>query len=235
MREFGTEEDLNNADLSNASNNEDNSEPDFAEYVLDIETFLLDNSIEIDWTAENYGKLFTIWGHQDLDRTNMESVYNTIASVFARNVDQKANFILENLFDVITNVDTYLEILNKRMTAFGIDSDKLFQINEMNRNQLLDLDPVYDFIFTLFENFEFQKKLNVFIKNNNSASIGWYKENLADKGAKDWIHQAMPINACSELINFFNAEVMTTFRDFGHEWNMPFVMNLLNCIRYMII
>ena len=228
LSEYGTGIDLDNADSS-----KDSSETQIIidEYILDIKTFILDNSIEIDWTMEVYGKLFTFWGFEDLDRTNVGAVYTSIAAEFARNIDQKNNFSIENLFDIIINVETYVSFLNQRMTAFGLDSNNLSQLNEKNRYRVLDLGAVYDFIFELFENSEFQTKMKVIFADNKSSTYAWYNENLGGEGAKEWLKQAMPINACLELINFVETFVMTAFSSFDPKLSAAYVMNLIHCIR----
>ena len=230
LNEYGTTIDLDNADSSKDDNIVE-TQLILAEYILDITTFILDNSIEIDWTMDDYGKLFAFWGSGDLDRTNVGAVYTSIATELARNIDQKNNFSVENLFDIIINVETYISFLNQRMTAFGLDSDNLFQLSEKNRNKVLDMDAVYDFIFELFENSEFQKKINVIFADNKSSTYAWYNENLDGEGAKEWIKQAMPINACLELINFVETFVMTAFSNFDPKLSAAFVINLIYCIR----
>ena len=228
LSEYGTATDLDNADSS-----KDIIEKQIIidEYILDIKTFMLDNSIEIDWTMEDYGKLFTFWGFEDLDRTNVGAVFTSIAAEFARNIDQKNTFSIENLFDIIINVETYISFLNQRMTAFSLDSADVSQLSETNRNRVLNLVAVYDFIFELFENSEFQKKMNVIFVDNKSSTYAWYNANLDGEGAKEWIKQAMPINACLELINFVETFVMTVFSSFDPKLSAAYVMNLIYCIR----
>ena len=260
MQEFGLEKNLNNADSESESdidtqnetitaeiNNEDVSEL-ITEYVLDIETYILDNSIEIDWTNENFEKLFMLWGFEDLDRNNVGSVYNTIANAFVWNINQQSGLTFENFFDIFINVDDFISLVNKRMAAFGFDPDNLLQVDaflngsestsENNRKKLLDFGSVYHYMFQFFKDIEFQDKL-AFLVNQYGSSVGnedttiikWYNDNLANGGAEEWIQQAKPINAFLELLEFFNNAILTELENSGVEWSAAFAMNFIHCIR----
>ena len=213
-----------------------------AEYVVAIGEFIAKNEIVIDWNTEDFGKLFMVWGFQEVDLTNVESVYNAIANAWAWNVSMKTGVTLEMFFDIFINVEDYMEFIRLRLNAFGIDADDTFEVaafisDEKNQNKLLDFKGVDNFVFGFFKDPEFVNKLNVFTAGNDvTADFGegwslanWFSANLENWGQEGWTYPS--ITAMNELLEFFDTYVMKNSGLVNLGWGAPFVMNLINCAR----
>ena len=216
-----------------------------AEYVVAIGNYITENSIEIDWTNENFGKLFVFWGFSDLDLTDVDAVYNAIANAWAWNVSMNTGVTLDMFFDIFLNVDTYIMLTNKRMAAFGVDIDNEFEVgvflsDEKNRNRILDMKAADEFVFGFFKNDEFVNKLNVFSTDFDFNAIeglgagwslaNWFDTNLANWGQEGWTYPSL--NVSMELLAFFEQIVMVPFKAANLDWSTAFVMNFINCARF---
>ena len=212
------------------------------EYVVAIQNYITEYSIEIDWNTENFGKLFMVWNFPDVDLSNLGSVYNAIANAWAWNVSMKTGVSLEMFFDLFINVDTYVDFIYQRMTAFGVNVDNEFEIStflsdEKNRNRVLTMKAVDEFVFGFFKNPEFVNKLNVFVGDFDLSVFGegwsianWFNANFGNWDQEGWTYPS--ITASLELFNFFNQVVMLPFIDAGLDWSAAFVMNFINCARF---
>lgn len=211
-----------------------------AEYVVAIGSYITENSIEIDWTNANFGKLFMVWGFPDLELTDVDAVYNAIANAWAWNVSMKTGVSLEMFFDLFLNVDTYVDFIFQRMAAFGVNVDNAFEVefflsDEKNQNRLLDMKAVDEFVFGFIKNPEFRNKLNVFVGDFDLSLFGegwslanWFDTNFANSDQEGWF---LSTAVSLELLNFFNQVVMRSFTAAGLDWSAAFVMNFINCAR----
>ena len=216
-----------------------------AEYVVAIGNYITENSIEIDWTNENFGKLFVFWGFSDLDLTDVDAVYNAIANAWAWNVSMNTGASLDMFFDIFLNVDTYIKFIYKRMTAFGVDFNNAFEVgvflsDEKNQNKVLDMKAVDEFVFGFFKDSEFLNKLNVFSTGIDLGAIeglgaGWSLQNWFDTNFANWDQEGWTYPSLSvrfELFNFFEQVVMLPFEAAGLDWSFGFVLNFINCARF---
>lgn len=211
-----------------------------AEYVVAIGNYMTENAIEIDWTNENFGKLFMVWGFPKLDLTDVDAVYNAIANAWAWNVSMKTGASLDMFFDLFINVDTYVDFIFKRMAAFGVNIDNAFEVgvflsDEKNQNRLLDMKAIDGFVMSFFKDPEFVNKLAAFVGTFDLSVYGegwsianWFNANFANWDQEGWTYPS--ITASLELFNFFNDVVMLQFA--GLDWSAAFVMNLINCARF---
>ena len=215
-----------------------------AEYVVAIGDYITTNEIVIDWTNENFGKLFMVWGFPELDLTDVDAVYNAIANAWAWNVSMKTGASLEMFFDLFINVDTYVDFIFKRMTAFGVNVDNAFEVgvflsDEKNQNRLLDMKAIDGFVMSFFKDPDFVNKLAAFVGDFDLSVFGegwsianWFNANFANWDQEGWTYPS--ITASLELFNFFSQVVMLPFEAAGLDWSAAFVMNFINCARFEI-
>ena len=216
-----------------------------AEYVVAIENYITENAIEIDWTNENFGKLFVLWGFSDLVLTDLDAVYNAIANAWAWNVSMKTGASLDMFFDIFLNIDTYIMFIYKRMEAFGVDFNNAFEVgvflsDENNRNKVLDNKAADMFVFSFFKDPEFVNKLNVFAGGVDIGAIeglgagwslaNWYDVNIANWEQEGWTYPSLSVRL--ELLTFFEQVVMKPFTEAELDWSFGFVMNFINCARF---
>ena len=159
-----------------------------------------------------------------------------------RDVSMKTGVTLEMFFDLFFNVEDYMDFIRLRLSAFEVDENDTFEVaaflsDDKNRNKLLDMSGIDNFVFGFFKDPEFVNKLNVFTAGNDvTADFGegwslanWFSANLENWGQEGWTYPS--ITAMNELLEFFDTYVMNNSGLVNLGWGAPFVMNLINCAR----